>query len=236
MSRSGRMIATHAIAATTRLKSVSPMTKKIRILIADDHELLRSGLRHLIEDTDDIVVSAEAADGVIAVQVARKVSWDVGIVDISMPNRDGIETLAILNKEFPRRPILILSAYHEDQYAVRAIENGAAGYITKNGVATELVSAIRHVAKGGKYITPIVAELLANAMGNKKKTSADLLSNRELQVLMLIAAGKPLTQVGDLLNLSVSTVSVYRRRILDKLGLDSTSELIRYGIENGLVE
>ena len=212
------------------------MSKKIRILIADDHELLRSGIRHLIEDTDDIVVLAEASDGVIAVQVARKVSWDVGIVDISMPNRDGIETLAILNKEFPRRPILILSAYPEEQYAVRAIENGAAGYITKNGVATELVNAIRHVAKGGKYITPIVAELLASAMGNKKKTSADLLSNRELQVLMLIAAGKPLTQVGDLLNLSVSTVSVYRRRILDKLGLESTSELIRYGIENGMVE
>ena len=212
------------------------MTKKIRILVADDHELLRSGIKHIVEETEDIVVSAEASDGVIAVQLARKISWDVGILDIGMPNRNGIETLIILNNEFPRRPIIILSNYPEEQYAVRAIENGAAGYITKQGAAIELVKAIHHVAKGGKYITPTVAERLASAMGNKTKTSADLLSNRELQVLILIAAGKPLTQVGDLLNLSVSTVSVYRRRILDKLGLDSTSELIRYGIENGLVE
>jgi len=212
------------------------MSKKIRILIADDHELLRSGIRHIIEETDDIVVAAEAPDGVIAVQIARKIPWDVAILDISMPNRNGIETLILLNHEFPRRPVLILSTYPEEQYAIRAIENGAAGYITKQGAAAELVKAVRHVAKGGKYITPSVAERLATAMGNKNKSSADLLSNRELQVLMLIAAGKPLTQVGELLNLSVSTVSVYRRRILDKLGLESTSELIRFGIENGLVE
>ncbi|MFA6314319.1 MAG: response regulator transcription factor [Sterolibacterium sp.] len=212
------------------------MVKKIEVLVADDHELIRSGIKHILEDTEDIEVSAEAADGILAVQVARKNTWDIGILDVNMPNRNGIETLVILKKEFPRRPILLLSMHPEEQYAVRAIENGASGYITKQSASLELVKAIRYVAGGGKYITPTVAERLAGAMGNKNKPTADRLSNRELQVLMLIAAGKPLTQVGDLLSLSVSTVSIYRRRILDKLELDNTGALIRFGIENGLVK
>ena len=212
------------------------VTKTIKVLIADDHDLIRTGIKHVLEESGDIKVSAQATDGGSAIQLARSAPWDVAILDFNMPNRNGIEALRILCDEWPKRPVLMLSMYPEEQYAVRAIKAGAAGYIPKQNAATAIVEAVRRVANGGKFITPIVAELLATAMSNKQPISVDLLSNRELQVLSLIAQGKPLTQIGDALNLSVKTVSQYRRRILDKLGFDSTGELIRFGVENGLID
>ena len=211
-------------------------SKTINVLIADDHELIRSGIKYIIAEAADSRVVGEAADGLEATKVAEKVQWDVAILDVNMPRRNGIDVLKFMHATWPKRGILILSIYPEAQYAVRAIESGASGYLSKQSVSAELVKAIRHVSRGGKFITPGIAELLACALGSRQRESGDTLSNRELQVLMLIASGKPLVQVADLLNLDVSTVSVYRRRVLNKLGLDSTSELIRYGIENGLVE
>lgn len=206
----------------------------IKVLIADDHELIRSGIKYILHEVSDIDVVAEADNGADLIKIARTVAWDVAILDIQMPVKTGIDTLKMLHDEFPKKPVLMLSMYPEEQYAVRSIEAGASGYLTKGSVSSELVKAIKHVVAGRKYITPTVAEYLAAAVGNKKRENIHALSNRELQVLMLIASGKPLVQIGDTLNIDVSTVSVYRRRVLDKLGLESTAELIRFGVERGL--
>jgi two-component system invasion response regulator UvrY len=210
--------------------------KTVRILVADDHELIRSGIKYIIRETEDIVLVGEADNGADALKLARTIEWDVAILDVNMPSRSGIEVLKHVLQEYPKRAVLMLSMYPEEQYAVRAIETGAAGYLTKQSVSAELVKAIRHVAKGGKYITPLLAEKLASALSNRKRENVDVLSNRELQVLMLLSSGKTLVQTAERLSINVSTVSIYRRRILDKLGLSNTGELIRYGIENGLAE
>jgi len=208
----------------------------IRVLIADDHELIRAGIKFILSEAGDIVVTGEAANGADAVTLARSTAWDVAILDVNMPIRSGIEALKMFQEEWPRKPVLMLSMYPEELYAVRSIEAGASGYLSKGSVAEDLVKAIRHVRIGKKYITPNVAELLALAVGTRKELGLDALSNRELQVLMQIASGRTLVETGEALNLNVRTVSVYRRRILDKLGLGSTSELVRYGVERGLVE
>ena len=208
----------------------------IRVLIADDHAIVRQGLRQILSETDDLVVAGEADDGAEALQLARSQQWDVFLLDVSMPIRNGIDTLKQLKKEFPRLPVLILSMHPEEQYAVRAIQSGAAGYLTKQSATGELVTAIRQVACGEKYISPSLASKLAEVIAGGERSSLEKLSDREHQVLGLIASGRTLTQVAEALNLSVATVSTYRARLLEKLGLNSTAELIRYGLEHGLVE
>jgi two-component system invasion response regulator UvrY len=213
------------------------MAEKIHVLIADDHAIVRQGLKQILSETEDLIVAGEADDGVEALQLARGGEWDVFLLDVSMPNRNGIDTLKQLKKEFPKLPVLILSMHPEEQYAIRALKAGASGYLTKQSAPEQLVTAIRQVARGKKYVSATVAMQLADAIANdSEQPPHELLSDREYEVLKLIAAGKTLTQVADELNLAVATISTFRARILTKLGLGSTAEMIRYGLEQGLVE
>ena len=213
------------------------MADKIHVLIADDHAIVRQGLKQILSDTEDLLVTGEADDGAEALNLARQQPWDVFLLDVSMPNRNGIDTLKQLKKEFPRLPVLILSMHPEEQYAVRALKAGASGYLTKQSAPELLVTAIRQVASGKKYLSPAVAQQLAEAISdNSEKSPHERITDREYQVLVMIAAGKTLTQVAEQLNLGVATVSTYRARLLEKMGLKSTAELIRYGLEHGLAE
>ena len=223
-------------ARTKRKASCSDMAEKILVLIADDHAIVRQGLRQILSETEDLVVAGEAEDGADALQLARQQEWDVFLLDISMPNRNGIDTLKQLKREHPRRPVLMLSMHAEDQYAVRAIQSGAAGYLTKQSAPEQLVTAIRQVALGKKYISPTLAEKLAGLVAGGEKPPLEKLADRELEVLRLLAAGKTLTQIAESLNIAVATVSTYRARLLEKLQLSSTAELIRFGLEQGLAE
>ena len=213
------------------------MTDKIHVLIADDHAIVRQGLKQILSGTTDLVIAGEADDGIEAIRLARNIRWDVFLLDVSMPSRNGIDTLKQLRKEFPRQPVLILSMHAEEQYAVRAIKSGAAGYLTKQSAPELLVTAIRQVASGKKFISPTLAEQLAAAISDDgDKLPHERVTDREYQVLVRIALGRTLTQIADELNLSVKTVSEYRKRLLDKMRLDTTAELIRYGLEHGLVQ
>jgi DNA-binding NarL/FixJ family response regulator len=213
------------------------MAEKIHVLIADDHAIVRQGLKQILSETEDLVIAGEADDGVEALLLARQRDWNVFLLDVSMPNRNGIDTLKQLKKEFPRLPVLILSMHPEEQYAVRALKAGASGYLTKQSAPEQLVTAIRQVSQGKKYLSPAVAQQLAEAISDHtEKPPHERITDREYQVLVLIASGKTLTQIADLLNLGVATVSTYRARLLEKMGLKSTAELIRYGLEHGLVE
>ena len=212
------------------------MASKIRVLIADDHAIVRQGLRQILSETSDLIVAGEAEDGSDAVHLARDKRWDVFLLDVSMPSRNGIDVLKQLRREFPRQPVLILSMHSEEQYAVRAIKAGAAGYLTKQSAPELLVTAIRQVASGKKFISPTLAEQLAAAISDDgDKLPHERVTDREYQVLVRIASGKTLTRIAEELNLSVKTVSEYRKRLLEKMRLDTTAELIRYGIEHSLV-
>ncbi|MCB1930291.1 MAG: response regulator transcription factor [Rhodocyclaceae bacterium] len=213
------------------------MSKQIRVLIADDHSIVRQGLRQILSETDDLAVSGEAANGVEALQQLRQDSYDVVLMDVSMPDRNGIDALKLIRKEFPRLPVLMLSMYPEEQYAIRALKAGAAGYLNKQSAPEQLVTAIRQVASGKKYVSASLAEELANAItDDDDRPLHERLSDREYQTLCLIASGKTLTQIGEELNLSVKTVSVYRARLLEKMRLSNNAELTHYGLKHGLVE
>lgn len=214
------------------------MSRPLRILIADDHAIVRQGLRQILSDVGDMTVAGEAEDGVKATQMIRSGEWDVVLLDVSMPERNGIDTLKLIKKECPRLPVLMLSMHPEEQYAVRALKAGAAGYLSKHSAPELLVSAIRQVASGKKYVSPAVAEQLANAISDEDsdRPPHEKLSDREYQTLCLMASGKTLTQIGDELNLSVKTVSVYRSRLLEKMNLKNNAELTHYALKHGLVE
>lgn len=213
------------------------MKKPIRVLIADDHAIVRQGLRQILSDTPDLTVSGEAENGVHAVQMVRAGEWDVVLMDVSMPDRNGIDALKLIKKEFPRLPVLILSMYPEEQYAIRALKAGAAGYLTKQSAPELLVTAIRQVASGKKYVSPSLAEELANAIGDdSERPPHEKLSDREYQTLCMIASGKTPAEIAEALNLSVKTVSVYRARLLEKMNLRNNAELTHYGLKHGLAE
>lgn len=214
------------------------MSKPLRVLIADDHAIVRQGLRQILAGVEDMSVTGEAEDGVRAMQLVRSGEWDVVLLDVSMPERNGIDTLKLIKKEYPRLPVLMLSMHPEEQYAVRALKAGASGYLSKQSAPELLVSAIRQVAAGKKYLSPAVAEQLANAIteDDPDKLPHQRLSDREYQTLCLMASGKTLTQIGEELNLSVKTVSVYRARLLEKMNLKNNAELTHYALKHGLVE
>ncbi len=213
------------------------MKKPIRVLIADDHAIVRQGLRQILSDTPDLTVAGEAENGVQAVQMVRSGDWDVVLMDVSMPDRNGIDALKLIKKEHPRLPVLILSMYPEEQYAIRALKAGAAGYLTKQSAPELLVTAIRQVASGKKYVSPSLAEELANAIGDdSERPPHEKLSDREYQTLCMIASGKTPTEIAEALNLSVKTVSVYRARLLEKMNLRNNAELTHYGLKHGLAE
>jgi len=207
------------------------------VLIADDHAIIRQGLKLILSDTEDMELAAEADGGVMAMQLLRSVECDVVLMDISMPDRNGIDTLRLIKKEYPRLPVLILSMHPEEQYAIRALRAGAAGYLSKQAAPEQLVTALRQVASGKKYVSAEVAEELANAIGEDlDRPPHEKLSDREYQTLCMISSGKTLTQIAEQLNLSVKTVSVYRARLLEKMRLHNNAELTHYGLKHGLVD
>ncbi|MBU0637296.1 MAG: response regulator transcription factor [Planctomycetes bacterium] len=209
----------------------------IRVLIADDHAVVREGIKRIIADLDDMEVVAEAADGAELLAAVTTSSWDVTLMDLAMPGLSGLELVEGLRRRAPQRPILILSMYPEDQYAVRALRAGAAGYIYKGNPPDEVIKAIRMVASGRRYITPEVAEhLAAHVDVAAEKLPHECLSNREHQVLCLMGSGKAVGEIADELGLSVKTVSTYRAHLLEKLGLRNSAEIIRYAIEHKLVD
>jgi DNA-binding NarL/FixJ family response regulator len=209
----------------------------IRILIADDHAIVRAGLKQFIADQVDMEVSAEAASGAEAIAAVRAGDFDVVLLDISMPDKNGIDTLKTLRHVKPELPVLMLSAYAEDQYAVNLLRAGASGYLNKEAASTQLVGAIRTVVQGRKYVSPSLAQILADGVsGDAEKPLHAELSQREFQIFCKLAAGAAVSKIADELNLSVKTVSTYRTRILEKMAMKSNADLTYYAIKNGLIE
>lgn len=210
----------------------------IRILIADDHAIVREGLKQILADTKDIVVAGDAENGNDAVRLARNSDCDVLLLDISMPDRNGIDVLKQIRKEVPKLAVLMLTMHREDQYAIRSLKAGAAGYLNKQSAPAELVDAIRQVAAGRKYISPALAQELANQVGDDYRETPphETLSDREYQTLVMIASGKAVSEIAAELSLSVKTVSMYRSRLLQKMKLRHNAELTHYAIKNHLVE
>jgi two-component system invasion response regulator UvrY len=210
----------------------------IRVLLADDHSLVRAGLRRLVEESGDMEVVAEAADGDEAIEKIRQVQPDVAVIDLSMAVVDGLEVISRLKPEFPDLPILVLTMHAESQYVVRAIEAGAMGYITKQSAPEHLVHAIRKVHAGARYLTADASESLALrvAKGHGGQTPLDSLSTRELQVLRRLALGHTSREIASAYNISIKTVDTYRFRLLKKLNLRNNAEISRFAIQNGLIE
>ena len=208
----------------------------IRLLIADDHEIFREGIKRICEDNPDIEVADEANNGNEVLDKVVKEEFDLLVLDIAMPGLNGLDTLKQLKTLKPKLRVLVLSMYPEDQYAIRAIKAGAAGYLTKARASYELIEAIRKVAAGGNYISASVAEtLLFDTKLNHSKPPHETLSDREYQIFRLLVKGKKVGEIADELNLSVKTVSTYKVRILDKMEMASSAELVKYAIENKLM-
>ena len=209
----------------------------IRVLLADDHAIVRTGLREILESTSDIEVAAEAANGTEALNAVRAGEFDIAVLDLSMPGRSGIELIKLIRDERPKLRMLVLTMHSEEQYAVRALRAGASGYLTKESAADELVAAVRRIASGGAYISPETAQRLVL---DTSEPGAELphtrLSNREYEVFRMIVAGKSVTDIGAALNLSVKTISTHKARILDKMGFASQAELVRYAVEHRLLD
>lgn len=207
----------------------------MKILIADDHAIVRRGLAGLLREEYPGARVEEASSGPEVIEKSRENSWDLILLDISMPGRNGIDTLIQLRTDGVKTPILILSMQPEDQYAIRSLKAGASGFVNKDKATEELISAVRKVLSGRKYISDSVAEKLAGSMDQgADKLPHELLSNREMQVLQLIASGKTVSDIAENMSLSVNTISTYRSRILEKLGLHNNAELTRYALDNGL--
>jgi two-component system invasion response regulator UvrY len=209
----------------------------IRVLIADDHDILRAGLKHILADSGDIVVAGEACDGFEALAKVRAEPWDAMVLDMTMPGKSGIELIKQIKSEYRKLPILVLSMHKEDLYAVRALRAGASGYLCKDNAETQLVQAIRKIAAGGLFITPTVAEKLAVGMLTEPSDAPPhtRLSDRENEIFLKIVGGTGITDIARELNLSVKTVSTHKTHIMEKLGLTNTAELIHYAIRHRLV-
>lgn len=209
--------------------------RRINILIVDDHEIVRKGLRLMLADANDLEVAGDADSAGQALNLAARRHFDVALVDIALPDRNGLELLRLLRTQQPDIAVLILSTYSEDIYALRAVRLGAAGYLTKDTPEKLLIAAIRKAAAGGRYISPSLLERLTGMVGDNLSPTHESLSNRELQVLRLIASGESLVSIAGQLHLSPNTVTTYRTRILEKMQLKSNADLTRYAIENGLL-
>ena len=208
----------------------------MKVLVADDHAVVREGLKRILTQDRTIEVVAEAGDGAAALAQARELDLDVVVLDMSMPGRGGLETLQELKRLWPQIGVLVLSMHPEDQYAVRVLREGADGYLSKESAADELISALRKIHGGGKYVSQTLAERLALTVERGfEGPPHERLSTREFQVLVLIAQGRTVTEIGDELHLSVKTISTYRSRILDKMGMRNNAELMHYAIEEGIV-
>ena len=210
--------------------------KKIRILIADDHPIVREGYKKILMSQPDMDVTGEAGNGQEVLDLIQKKDFDLILLDISMPGRSGLEILKELKSQKPHLPVMILSIYPEEQYAVRAFRDGASGYLTKASTPKELIAAIRKVSQGGRYVTEALAEKLTYILhGDVEKTPHEKLSDREYQVMLLIASGKTVTQIAEELCLSVKTISTYRRHILEKMQFATNADITMYAIQNKLL-
>lgn len=209
----------------------------IRLLLADDHQIVREGLKGILTAHADLQVVAEASNSDEVLAAVRGVGFDVLLLDISMPGRTGLELIKCAHQERAHLPILVLSMHNEQQYAVRALRAGAAGYLTKDSAGAELVTAIRKVAAGGRYITPTVAEQLALEVGPAPDMPPhQLLSDREFEVFRLLVSGQSVTQIAERLHLSVKTVSTHKSRLMEKMHLANQAELVRYALDNALID
>jgi len=209
----------------------------IEVLLADDHAIVRAGLKELLEDTGEIKVAGEATNGQEVMAQIRARSFDVAVLDMTMPGRSGIELIKQVKDEKPKLRILVLTMHSEEQYAVRALKAGASGYLTKEAAADQLVAAIRRIAGGGAYVSPETAERLALAAAPRAEAAPHtLLSDREFQVLQMIAGGRTVGEIAKRLSLSVKTVSTHKTRILQKMGFSNQAELIRYALEHKLLD
>ena len=212
------------------------MKGTVSIIIADDHPVVRAGLRQILAESGEIRQIAEASDGQDLLEKLKKTRYDIILLDITMPGRNELEILKELRILYPSTPVLVLSVHPEEQYALRVIRSGAAGYLTKETAPENLLEAIRRILGGKKYITPEIAEILAASLDGKGDLAPHLrLSDREFETLRMIAQGKSLTEIAGEMFLNVKTISTYRRRILDKMNMKSTAELVNYAVKNGLV-
>ncbi len=208
----------------------------INVLVVDDHSIIRKGIKQLLQDTQDMRVTGEAENGADALQLVREFDYNLVLLDISMPGEHGIDVLKQIKGIRPNLPVMILSMYPEEQYAVRSLKAGASGYINKQGALTQLVAAIRQVAGGKKYISNELALQLAENLSNGHvEHPHHMLSHREYQTLCLIASGKKLSEIAEVMALSAKTVSVYRARLLEKMNFKTNAELIHYAITHKLV-
>lgn len=209
----------------------------IKVLIADDHAVVREGLKQILAETSEMIVVGEAANGQQVLDLMHKEDFDFLLLDIAMPGRGGMDTLKQVKLERPKLPVLVLSMYPEEQYAIRALKAGASGYLTKDSAPEELISAIKKVSSGGKYVSSSLAEKLAFELEKGTGEPAlEKLSDREYQVMLMIASGKTVKEIADELLLSVKTISTYRARIIEKSGMKNNAEIMHYVINEGLVK
>lgn len=209
----------------------------MKVLIADDHPVVRHGLKQILAANSDMTVVGEAKNGIEALDLARKLDWDVAILDYSMPDRNGLEVLNELKREFPQRPVLILSMHPEELHARRVLKAGGAGYMNKDSAGEDLAAALRKVVSGGKYVSPSLAEKLAVELTpDAQKPPHETLSDREYRVMWLLASGKPIKRIAKEMFLSPSTISTYRIRILRKLGLATNAEMVHYAVKHQLIQ
>ena len=209
----------------------------IRVLIADDHTLMRDGLKQILATAGDMVVASEASDGFQTIDQVRGGDWDLLLLDMSMPGRSGVELIKQIKAEKPRLPILVLSMHKESEYAVRSIRAGAAGYLCKDSASEQLLNAIREVAAGGRFIGPDVASDLAfNLIQRDDRPLHALLSDREYMILRKLTVGRGISEIAQQLNLSPKTVSTYKARVLQKMEMSSVADLIRYGLKHNLLD
>jgi two-component system, NarL family, invasion response regulator UvrY len=210
---------------------------KIKVIIADDHPVVREGIVHIISNTPDLIVVGEAENGVELLEKVRGLDLDVVVLDVDMPQKNGWEVMAHLNAEYPKLPIIILSGFPENDYAVQFFKAGASGYLNKLNSRKEIAEAIRKVAGGGKYINPNIAEKLAFDIDkNSEKKPHETLSTREFQIFFMIASGKSVKEISEELSLSVPTISSYRTRMLEKMALESNAQVIKYAFRHGLLK
>jgi DNA-binding NarL/FixJ family response regulator len=209
----------------------------MKVLIADDHPVVRHGLRQILAAEGDVSVVGEARNGAEALDLARRVEWDVAILDYSMPGRSGVDLLKEIKREFPQRPVLILSMYPEELHATRVLKAGGAGYLNKEAVGEELTTALKKVMGGGRYVSRALAEKLAFELSrDTQKPLHETLSDREYRVMWLLASGKQIQEIAKEMFVSPSTISTYRARIFRKLRLKTNAELVHYAIKHRLVE
>jgi DNA-binding NarL/FixJ family response regulator len=208
----------------------------IRVLIVDDHDIVRAGVKQIVSETDDIVVGGEARTGAEALDAVRLQKWDAVVLDLNLPDRLGLDVLGQMRSMAPQLPVLILSMHQEASYAVRMLKAGASGYVSKDSAREHLVAALRKVARGERFLTPAVAENLAfGMMSGETESPHRSLSDREFQVLCLIASGRAPREIAAELNVSVKTIGTHRARLLGKMGLRNNAELVQYAIANGLL-